>query len=142
MKQRPDYDWFTAEQLHFAAMDGDTKNCLRLIADGYDPSGFDQIGNTPLHYAAQNEHFDTVKALIQHGARANALDESTIGDTALAHVAQTCSLKMAQLLLDAGADPTLKIGLGSSAIEQARRRKRGDGPRVYKLMCRFAAREP
>lgn len=87
MKLQPEYDWFKAEQLHFAAMEGDVEKCVRLIAEGYDPSGFDQIGHTPLHYAAKEEHFDAVEALLAHGARVNALDESKIGDTALAHVA-------------------------------------------------------
>ena len=142
MKQQAEYDWFKAEQLHFAAMEGDVEKCVRLIAEGYDPNGFDQIGHTPLHYAAKEEHFDAVKALLAHGARVNALDESKIGDTALAHVAQTCSLKMAKLLLDAGADPTLHIGLSRSAIEGAKNRKRGEGPRVYELFCKVAGRKP
>jgi ankyrin repeat protein len=142
MKRQPEYDWFKAEQLHFAAMEGDMEKCVRLIAKGYDPNGFDRIGHTPLHYAAEKEHFDAVKALLANGARVNALDESKIGNTALAHVAQTCSLKMAKLLLDAGADPTLHIGLSGSAIARAKNRKRGEGPRVYELFCKVAGRTP
>jgi ankyrin repeat protein len=142
MKPQEPYDWFREEQLHFAAMDGDAERCVRLIAEGYDPNCFDQIGNTPLHYAAEGEHFDCVNTLLSRGARVNALDESRIGDTALAHVAQTCSLKMAKLLLEAGADPTLHIGLSRSAIQRAKNRKRGDGPHVYELMCGFAGRQP
>ena len=142
MKQKVEHDWFKAEQLHFAAMAGDAEKCVCLIAEGYDPNGFDQIGNTPLHYAAKEEHFDAAMALLLHGARVNALDESKIGDTALAHIAQTCSLKMARLLLDAGADPTLHIGLSRSAIERAKDRIRGEGPRVYELFCKVAGRQP
>jgi ankyrin repeat protein len=142
VKRKDEYDWLAAEKLHFAAMDGDSEKCMSLIEAGYDPSGFDQIGNTPLHYAAEKEHFATVQALISRGARVNAFDESKIGDTVLAHVAQTCSLKMANLLLEAGADPTLHIGLNHSAIDLAKKRKRGEGPRVYQKMCQFAGRTP
>jgi ankyrin repeat protein len=138
MKSEQDDDWFDTEQLHFAAMEGNTEECLRLIAEGIDRSGFDRIGNTPLHYAAEKEHFTTAAALISRGANVNALDVARIGDTPLAHVAQTCSLKMAALLLDAGADPTLQVGWSRSAIERARNRKRGEGPRVYELLRKSA----
>ena len=123
-------------------MEGDAEKCMCLIADGYDPNGFDQIGNTPLHYAAQGEHFEVVAALLSRGAQVNALDESKIGCTPLSHVAQTCSLKMAKLLLDAGADPTLSCGLSGSAIEHAKNRNRGEGPRVYEILCQYAGRKP
>jgi hypothetical protein len=45
---------------------------------------------------------------------------------------------MAKLLLDAGADPTLEVGLSPNAIKQAKNRKRGEGQRVYRLLCQYA----
>jgi ankyrin repeat protein len=93
-----------------------------------------------LHYAAEGEHLEVVKLLIANGANVNAICEPMIGTTPLAHVAQTCSLKMAELLLRAGASPTLSIGLSRNAIEAAKNRKRGEGPRVYELMCQYAGR--
>jgi ankyrin repeat protein len=134
------HDWFEAEQLHFAAMSGDLPRCEELIANGYDPNAFDEIGHTALHYAAEIEHFDIVTLLLSHGADVNAIDVKKIGRTPLSHVAQTCSLKMAQLLLDAGADPTLRIGLNRHALDLAKERKRGEGPRVYELLCCYAGR--
>lgn len=133
-------DWFEANQLHFAAMEGNVDRCAELIRQGSDIHAYDKLGNTPLHYAAKGEHFETVKFLISHGANVNALCEPLIGETPLASVAQTCSLKMAELLLKSGADPTLRIGLRSNALEAAENRKRGDGPRVYELLCRYSAR--
>jgi ankyrin repeat protein len=133
-------DWYEAQQLHFAAMDGDVEKCAQLVAGGYDPNTFDEIGNTPLHYAAEKEHFDIVSFLLSHGANVNSLDVPKIGQTPLSHVAQTCSLKMARILLDAGADPTLGIGLSGNAIDRAKNRKRGEGPRVYQLLCHHAGR--
>src|SRR5262245_1137926 len=133
-------DWFEAEQLHFAAMDGDLEKCEELISKGYPIQAYDRIGHAPLHYAAKNEHFELVALLIRHGANVNAICEPLIGKPPLAHAAQTCSLKMAEMLLKAGADPTLRIGLNRSALDLAKNRKRGDGPRVYELMARYAGR--
>src|SRR5262249_42894406 len=133
-------DWYEAEQLHFAARDGDVKKCEELIAEGYDVHAYDAIGHTPLHYAAEHEHCEVVEFLIARGANVNAICEPLIGKPPLAHVAQTCSMKMAEMLLKAGANPTFQIGLNRSALDLAKNRKRGDGQRVYELMCRYAAR--
>src|SRR6476659_8197903 len=83
-------DYFTDQQLHFAAMDGNAEKCAQLIAAGYDPNTFDEIGKSPLHYAAEKEHFEIVALLIAHGANVNSLDVAKIGDTPLSHIAQTC----------------------------------------------------
>jgi ankyrin repeat protein len=145
LKSKMADDWgfeqgFEKTRLHFAAGDGDLEAVLKFVSEGRDPNDFDEIGNTPLHYAAQNEHFEVVKALIAHGARVNACSEAHAGNTALGHVAQTCSLAMAQLLIDAGADPTIPGGMQLNAIHRAERRKRGEGPAVYDLLCRVAGR--
>jgi ankyrin repeat protein len=131
---------FERTRLHFAAGEGDLAAVLQLIAEGRDPSEFDELGNTPLHYAAGNEHFDVVQALLAHGARVNACSERQAGNTALGHVAQTCSLAMARVLIEAGADPTIPGTMQLNAIHRAERRKRGDGPAVYDLLCRTAGR--
>jgi ankyrin repeat protein len=134
-------DWLQAEKLHFAAMDGDASRCAQLIAEDYDPSAFDELGKTPLHYAAENEHLDVVALLISHGADVNARHEPSIGNTPLAEAAGSCSLRMARMLLDAGADPTIRSWMQLNAIDRAQDRKRGDGPRVYELLRRYAANQ-
>src|SRR5262245_9547358 len=98
---------FEKTRLHFAAGQGDLATVLKLVHEGCDPNDFDVIGHTPLHYASEHEHFDVVKTLLANGARVNACSEAHAGDTALGHVAQTCSLAMARLLIEAGADPTI-----------------------------------
>ena len=133
---------FDAEQLHDAARIGDVRQIEQLISGGRDPSAFDMLGNTPLHYAAEGEHFDAVRVLLSHGANVNACDEKSAGDSPIAYVAQTCSLEMAKLLLDAGADPILPGSMQINAIYRAKQRKRGNGPRVYELMCLRAGISP
>jgi hypothetical protein len=58
----------------------------------------------------------------------------------LGHVAQTCSLAMARLLVESGADPTIPGTMQLNAIHRAERRKGGDGPAVYEWLCRAAGR--
>src|SRR6266849_1769765 len=45
-------DVLRREQLHFAAADGDVEKVTRLLNDGHQPNVFDELGKTPLHYAA------------------------------------------------------------------------------------------
>lgn len=131
-------DWFQLEQLHQAAQRGDAKLAANLIERGCDPNSFDELGNTPLHYAAEEEHFDIVKLLLSHGANVNACCEARSGDTPIGHVAGTCSLAMANLLVEAGADPTIPGSMQIDALYHAKQRKRGDGPKVYDLLRRRA----
>jgi ankyrin repeat protein len=133
-------DEFHRERLHFAAGEGDLGRVQQYLAEGCDPSAFDELGLTPLHYAARGEHFDVVTLLLKRGARINACDVSRAGDSVLADVAQTCSLAMAQLLIDAGADPTTPGGMGMNALHRSATRKRDDGPAVHALLCRAAGR--
>lgn len=133
-------DWIEAEQLHFAAADGDAGRVAELIGAGYDPNAFDGLGKTPLHYAVANEHYGVITYLLTHGADVNAHDEQHISNTPLADVAQTCSLRMAQLLIDAGADPRITGWMQLNALDRASERKRGEGPQVYELLRNFAER--
>jgi len=86
------------------------------------------------------EHVDVAQHLIEHGADVNARHEPSLGNTPLAEVAATCSHVIAKMLVDAGADPTIPGWMQLTALDRARKRKRGDGPAVYELLVRAAAR--
>ncbi len=128
------------EELHFAAQEGDVARLRELLAQGYPIILFDELGRTALHYAAEKEHYDAAEFLIRSGADVNAHDERVIGETPLGQVAGSCSLRMARLLVDAGADPTIPGWMQLTALDRAKDRKRGDGPQVYDLLLKTVGR--
>lgn len=136
-----DDGWYERERLHFAAQDGDLSLIKRLLAGGSGINTFDDLGKTALHWAAKKEHLEVAAFLIEAGADVNARDESRIGDTALGEIAGNCSFAMARLLIDAGADPSIRGWMRLNALDRAKLRKRGDGPRVYALLAGAMARK-
>lgn len=131
-----------ADALHLAAQAGDRARVEALLSGGADVNRFDDLGKSPLEYAAMEEHLDVVRLLLAHGADVNAHDESQAGDTALGAVAGSCSLELARLLLEAGADPTIRGHMQLNALDRAEPRKRRDGPQVYALLLKARARAP
>src|ERR1700722_5290204 len=91
---------FQREQLHQAAQQGNLARIEELLKQEYPINRFDDLGYTPLHYAAQAEHLHVVDRLIKAGANVNAHDEQMIGNTPLSEVARDCSYKMAKRLID------------------------------------------
>jgi len=123
--------------LHSAATEGNLQKVRELM--GSCPlDAFDDCGKTALHYAVEHEHRDIAKVLLDAGADVDAHDLRLIGDTPLASVAGKCSLATATLLIEAGADPTIRGWMQLSAIDHARDRKRGDGPLIYQLLIKAA----
>jgi hypothetical protein len=61
-----------------------------------------------------------------------------IGNSPPGDVAESCSLRIARLLVEAGADPTIPGWMQLTALDRAADRKRGDGPHVYEPL-RYAA---
>ena len=120
--------------LHLAAQDGDVMRVRELLAEGRSPNAFDEIAKTPLHYAAESEHIDIIRLLLEAGADVNANDEGRIGNTPLRDVADECSLAVAKCLVDAGADPRIPGWMQITALDKAEKRKDEEGRRVYALL--------
>jgi len=128
-------DWYIKEQLHIAANDGDLEKVKKLIEEGYDIHAFDSdLSFTPLHYAVNSGNIEVAKYLISLGANVNANEEEKIGETPLGEVAANCSYEMAEMLVKAGANPTIPGWMQISALERASERKKEEGKRVYELL--------
>jgi ankyrin repeat protein len=132
-------EWFERERLHCAAQQGDVAEVQTLLNVGYQPNEFDDLGKTPLHYAAEGGHLQVIELLIASGADVNANDERVIGNTPLRQVAARCSYEVAKILIDAGADPTIPGWMQITALHDARERKSPEGLRVRELLERAAA---
>ena len=127
------------ERLHDAARAGNLNEVRRLIDEGCDVSGIDaDLHQTPLHYAAEGEHLDVARILLERGADVDAHHVESIGETPLGLVAATCSVEMAELLVQHGADPTLPGWMQQTALSRAERRKKPEGRKVFELLKRAA----
>ncbi len=101
---------------------------------------FDETDRTPLMIAVGMENIPIARRLINAGADVNAHNEPKIGDTALRIATENGTLGMVELLLLAGADPTIEGWMRLTPLDKARGRKRGDGPRIYELLEQAAKR--
>jgi ankyrin repeat protein len=107
--------------LMIAAINGQLDICQKLITRGADVN---KTGWTPLHYAASRGHTEVIKLLLENYAYIDA--ESPNKTTPLMMAASYSTPETVQLLLDEGADPTLRNQLGLTAIDFAQRAGKGD----------------
>lgn len=70
---------------------------------GASPNFTDNLGNTPLHYAAALGNLTVMRILIDYGGNINAVSLS--GDTALSQAVANGKTAMVKLLLTHGANP-------------------------------------
>ena len=105
--------------LMLAALHGLLAECQGLIEKGADVN---KPGWAPLHYAATNGHLAVMQLLIDENAYLDA--ESPNGSTPLMMAAHYGTPSAVKLLLESGADPTLKNSLGLSAIDFAHQANR------------------
>jgi ankyrin repeat protein len=132
-------DWYEREKMHFAAQNGDLGEVRRLVEAGRSVNEFDEyLGRTPLHYAVASNYLEVVRYLIRSGANVNSCQDSKVGDTALGHSSTECSLEMAQLLVDSGADPTIVGASRLTALDRTAKRKDAEGPQVHQLLVNTA----
>ena len=107
--------------LMLAALNGYDDICQKLIARDADVN---KPGWTPLHYAATNGHVSTIRLLLDHYAYIDAASPN--GSTPLMMAAQYGSAAAVKVLLESGADPSLKNNLGLNAIDFANTANRFD----------------
>ena len=101
--------------LMLAALKGYLDICQKLIARDAD---INKPGWAPLHYAATGGHLAVMRVLLDNDAYIDAASPN--GSTPLMMAAGYGSVDAVQLLLEAGADPTLKNMLGQTAEDFAR----------------------
>lgn len=107
--------------LHYACGHGDLPMIRSLIQHGADVNSDDQRHlDTPLMAACREwAHSYVVRPLIQAGANCNAADDD--GRTALHHSIDPLMNKpLVELLIESGANPTLRDKNGTTPITQAR----------------------
>jgi ankyrin repeat protein len=117
--------------LMLAALKGHMAISQKLIARDADVN---KPGWTPLHYAATGGHTPVMRLLLENHAYIDAASPN--GSTPLMMAAKYGSAPAVQLLLEAGADPSLKNGLGLSAIDFARTAQRTDSVEIIASFIR------
>ena len=117
--------------LMLAALHGLLAECQGLIERGADVN---KPGWAPLHYAATNGHLSVMQLLIDENAYLDA--ESPNGSTPLMMAAHYGTPSAVKLLLESGADPTLKNSLGLSAIDFAHQANRVESAAIIGAFIR------
>lgn len=125
---------FELGRLHQAAADGNTLEISQLLQTDHLKliNVFDELSLTPLMHAAMGGHVEAVKLLLAAGADVNAHDSRRIGNTAINEVAGDGCFEMIEVLLEAGADPTIRGWMNLNALDRARSRIRS--PAIYTML--------
>jgi uncharacterized protein len=117
--------------LMIASLKGHAALVKKLIARDADVN---KTGWAPLHYAATAGNLEIMQILLDENAYIDA--ESPNKSTPLMVAAQYGSTQAVKLLLEAGADPTLRNELGLSAVEFAQRGNRPDAASLISAAIR------
>ena len=94
-----------------------------LLAAGASSEAANRAGVVPLRAATARGHHDAVRALLDAGATADAVDDKT-GVTPLMEACYNDDVPMARLLAAAGADSGRRAANGLCAMEMASERMR------------------
>ena len=117
--------------LMLAALAGDLEICQTLIQRDADVN---KPGWAPLHYAATNSHIPVIQLLLGNHAYIDAASPN--GSTPLMMAAMYGNASAVKLLLESGADPSLKNALGLTAIDFAQRVKKSESVEVIAAFVR------
>jgi len=117
--------------LMIAALKGQLDMVRELIAKGADVN---KPGWAPLHYAATGSHLEIMSLLLENSAYIDAASPN--GTTPLMMAASYGTPAAVKLLLDEGADPTLRNQKGLNAINFAQRANRPDSAELIAAAIR------
>uniref|UniRef100_A0A183A6V4 ANK_REP_REGION domain-containing protein n=1 Tax=Echinostoma caproni TaxID=27848 RepID=A0A183A6V4_9TREM len=93
---------YMEEALCKAAASGNLGLTARILHERVDQNCKDEVGRSPLHYAALNGHFEIIRLLLSNRATVDVADANNV--TPLHLAARKDHLRCAQLLCMAGAD--------------------------------------
>ncbi|XP_070694246.1 ankyrin repeat and SOCS box protein 9-like [Pempheris klunzingeri] len=131
--------------IHRAAAKGHTECIEPLVQYGADVDQYIDQSGFPLHAACSNQHPSTVGKLLQLGASVNS---SVSGETSLHIAARLSSPELVSVLLDHGADRSLRNSEGkqpldlappNSLVERLLRQAGGASPLMQ--LCRLCIRK-
>lgn len=123
--------------LMLAALKGHLQVCQKLIAKDADVN---KTGWTPLHYAATGGHVEVIRLLLEHFAYIDAASPN--GSTPLMMAGMYGTPGAVKVLLEAGADPTLKNELHLSALDFAVRAKQAASAQLIEAFVRGRSTGP
>jgi ankyrin repeat protein len=117
--------------LMLAAFAGDLALCETLVDRDADVN---KPGWTPLHYAATNGHVAVMQFLLDNFAYIDAASPN--GSTPLMMAAMYGNSSAVKLLLEAGADPSLRNSQGLGALEFAQQAKKEESAAIIAAFIR------
>ncbi|GAB4252802.1 MAG: hypothetical protein OHK005_20070 [Candidatus Methylacidiphilales bacterium] len=117
-------EYENADLLHYAAQLGNPEIIEVLLNRGWLGmlNTFDDVGFTPLHWAAMGSHLSAMEKLIIAGADVNAHNDSCCGNTPLREVIGTAPIDVVMLLLKHGAQPSISGWMQFTALDIAEQR--------------------
>ncbi|XP_070832601.1 ankyrin repeat and SOCS box protein 9-like [Chaetodon trifascialis] len=111
----------TNSPIHRAAAKGHAECIEPLVQQGADVDQYIDQSGFPLHIACSNQHLSTVRKLLQLGASVNSSvsSDSVCGDSPLHIAARLCSPDLVSILLDHGANCSLRNSEGKRPLDLA-----------------------